>query len=209
MVVHFTMKRYALLAARGGRILAQSIGEYRNVEGVTLVRLDVLMAVQFGPVLQRDLSIAFCVCPSVMSRIVSALEKHGYVVRTKMPGDRRQRIVEITPRGRWVVDPLYDGVLAEVEGISLQYAVEDQLQMDWGHVFDEHHVAQAPIDLTHNAADLVFAIGPTLRRLHPDDYFDGPYPPKPLVPVVPADSADLSRMMQCGKTAAPPCVRLT
>lgn len=197
MNIHFTMKRYVLLAARGARILAGDISEYRRVEGVTHVRLDVLMLLQRGPLLQRDLSIAFCVCPSVMSRIVSALEKHGYVARTKMPGDRRQRIVQITPRGCWVLDPLYDGILADAEGSSLQFAIEDQLRVDWGHVFDRHHVSQGPLPAMNNCDDsgLIFEIGPTLRRIAPAIYFDND-PDWQTTPAVPTDSETLERLLR-------------
>lgn len=164
MVIYFNMKRYVLVAARTGRAIARVLAEELEEPGITYVRLDVLLLLRDGPLLQRDLSIAFCVCPSVMCRILGALEKLGYVKRTKLPGDRRQRIVEVTDAGLAVVARLdFEG---DCEGASIQFDVEEDVRIEWHTLFKQHHVAAEPLTL-QDSAELIFELIPTLRRTPP------------------------------------------
>ena len=71
--------------------------------GLTAARFDMLYAVQsrgrWGT-LQSQLRRTLGVCASVVSRMLKAMERLGYVKREKTRGDTRQRTVTLTNRGR-------------------------------------------------------------------------------------------------------------
>lgn len=56
-----------------------------------------------GPCRQRELSDYFEVDPAAVSRMLSSLEKRGYVVRRVDGARRRRDLVEVTPVGREAV----------------------------------------------------------------------------------------------------------
>jgi DNA-binding MarR family transcriptional regulator len=68
-----------------------------------------------GPTSQRDLVTASGFDKAAIMRAVDDLEKAGYAVRRSVPGDRRVREVEITPRGLEVFDEAHEraGVIAD------------------------------------------------------------------------------------------------
>jgi DNA-binding MarR family transcriptional regulator len=66
-------------------------------------RYDMLTAiVRYPKILQRDLRRVLGVVPATVCKMLCALEDLGYVERREAR-DRRQRIVEITPKGRWAI----------------------------------------------------------------------------------------------------------
>jgi DNA-binding MarR family transcriptional regulator len=71
--------------------------------GLTAARFDLLYALHSNGrrgALQRDLRHTLGVCPSVVSRMLKALETLGYVSRERPPTDTRQRRVTLTNEGR-------------------------------------------------------------------------------------------------------------
>ena len=64
--------------------------------------------VQSGPINQRDLGTAVGMDKAMIVRVVDDLEKAGLAVRKPIPGDRRVRNVEITPRGLEMFDTAHD-----------------------------------------------------------------------------------------------------
>ncbi|BDH05817.1 MarR family winged helix-turn-helix transcriptional regulator [Streptomyces seoulensis] len=68
--------------------------------GIELRHFAVLIVlVDRGPTVQRDLAAATGSDKAAIMRIVDDLERRGLAVRKGVPGDRRVRAVEITPQG--------------------------------------------------------------------------------------------------------------
>ncbi|HET6740369.1 MAG TPA: MarR family transcriptional regulator [Kribbella sp.] len=73
--------------------------------GIELRHFAVLIVlVNQGPTMQRDLAAATGSDKAGIMRIVDDLERKGLAVRNAVPGDRRARSVEITPKGLELFD---------------------------------------------------------------------------------------------------------
>ncbi|GAA3047415.1 MarR family winged helix-turn-helix transcriptional regulator [Streptomyces glomeratus] len=73
--------------------------------GIELRHFAVLIVlVDRGPTVQRDLAAATGSDKAAIMRIVDDLERRGLAVRKNVPGDRRARAVEITPQGVEIFD---------------------------------------------------------------------------------------------------------
>lgn len=73
--------------------------------GIELRHFSVLIVlVNQGPTVQRDLAAATGTDKAGVMRVVDDLERKGLAVRKAVPGDRRVRAVEITPRGMELFD---------------------------------------------------------------------------------------------------------
>ena len=76
-----------------------------ELAGLTPTQLAALATVErAGPLRLGDLAAAERIAPSTLTRLVSALEEHGYVERCAVPGDARASTLAITPRGREVLE---------------------------------------------------------------------------------------------------------
>src|SRR6478735_3656611 len=90
--------------------------------GIELRHFAVLLVlVNRGPTVQRDLAAATGSDKAGIMRVVDDLERKGLAVRKSVPGDRRVRAVEITARGLEVFDsvhvaaePLAERLVAEL-----------------------------------------------------------------------------------------------
>ncbi|MFB7502087.1 MarR family winged helix-turn-helix transcriptional regulator [Streptomyces broussonetiae] len=90
--------------------------------GIELRHFAVLIVlVDRGPTVQRDLVAATGSDKAGVMRIVDDLERRGLAVRKNVPGDRRVRAVEITPQGVELFDaahvaaePLAECLVAEL-----------------------------------------------------------------------------------------------
>lgn len=68
--------------------------------GVELRHFAVLLVLmEHGPTMQRDLAAATGSDKAMVMRVVDDLERRGLAERKTVPGDRRARAVEITPQG--------------------------------------------------------------------------------------------------------------
>ncbi|MFF9155202.1 MarR family winged helix-turn-helix transcriptional regulator [Streptomyces sp. NPDC014846] len=86
--------------------------------GIELRHFAVLIVlVDRGPTVQRDLVAATGSDKAGVMRIVDDLERRGLAVRKSVPGDRRVRAVEITPQGEELFDAAH--VAAEPLGERL------------------------------------------------------------------------------------------
>ena len=91
--------------------------------GIELRHFAVLIVlVDRGPTVQRDLVAATGSDKAGIMRVVDDLERKGLAVRKSVPGDRRVRAVEITPKGLELFDaahvaaePLAERLVAELE----------------------------------------------------------------------------------------------
>lgn len=72
--------------------------------GVTHAGINVLDALEDGPLTQHSLAARCAVQDQTMSRIVDGLERAGHVVRRRDPGDRRRVLVGRTASGAAVLE---------------------------------------------------------------------------------------------------------
>jgi DNA-binding MarR family transcriptional regulator len=90
----------ALLLRRAHWRVAGVMTEALRPLGIELRHFAVLLVlVDRGPTVQRDLAAATGSDKAGIMRVVDDLERMGLAVRKAVPGDRRVRAVEITPRG--------------------------------------------------------------------------------------------------------------
>ena len=81
------------------------MGEALRPLGVELRHFAVLIVlVNRGPTVQRDLAAATGTDKAGIMRVVDDLERKGLAVRKPVAGDRRVRAVEITPKGLKLFD---------------------------------------------------------------------------------------------------------
>ncbi|WP_329183184.1 MarR family winged helix-turn-helix transcriptional regulator [Actinacidiphila glaucinigra] len=86
---------------RAGAVMAEALRPL----GIEIRHFAVLMVlVDRGPTVQRDLAAATGSDKAGVMRIVDDLERKGLAVRRAVPGDRRVRAVEITPAGLELFD---------------------------------------------------------------------------------------------------------
>ncbi|MFF3945670.1 MarR family winged helix-turn-helix transcriptional regulator [Streptomyces sp. NPDC001902] len=98
------------------------MGEALRPLGIEVRHFAVLMVlVDRGPTVQRDLAAATGSDKAGIMRVVDDLERKGLAVRKGVPGDRRVRAVEITPAGVELFDaahvaavPLAEQLVAEL-----------------------------------------------------------------------------------------------
>ncbi|MGW6404545.1 MarR family winged helix-turn-helix transcriptional regulator [Streptomyces sp. NPDC055134] len=90
----------ALLLRRAHWRAAGVMTEALRPLGIELRHFAVLLVlVDRGPTVQRDLGSATGSDKAGIMRVVDDLERMGLAVRNAVPGDRRVRAVEITPQG--------------------------------------------------------------------------------------------------------------
>jgi DNA-binding MarR family transcriptional regulator len=78
-----------------------------ELAGLTPTQLAALATVErAGPLRLGDLAAAEQIAPSTLTRLVSALEDHGYVERHSVPGDARAWTLAVTQRGHEVLDQI-------------------------------------------------------------------------------------------------------
>ncbi|MDX3239024.1 MarR family transcriptional regulator [Streptomyces sp. ME03-5709C] len=86
---------------RAGAVMVEALRPL----GIEMRHFAVLMVlVERGPTVQRDLAAAAGSDKAGIMRVVDDLERKGLAVRKSVPGDRRVRAVEITPAGLELFD---------------------------------------------------------------------------------------------------------
>ncbi len=123
-----------LLLRRAHWRAAAVMAEALRPLGIELRHFAVLIVlVDRGPTVQRDLAAATGSDKAGIMRVVDDLERRGLAVRKTVPGDRRVRAVEITPQGLELFDaahvaaePLAERLVAELESRRAR-AAEDLL----------------------------------------------------------------------------------
>ncbi|BCJ27348.1 MarR family winged helix-turn-helix transcriptional regulator [Actinocatenispora sera] len=111
-----------LLLRRAHWRAAAVMGEALRPLGIELRHFAVLIVlVNQGPMMQRDLAAETGSDKAGIMRIVDDLERKGLAVRKAVPGDRRARAVHVTPQGVELFDaahvaakPLAERLAAEL-----------------------------------------------------------------------------------------------
>ncbi|NOY67878.1 MAG: MarR family transcriptional regulator [Deltaproteobacteria bacterium] len=63
---------------------------------------------------------------STLTRIVEKLEKQGFIIRTRKPGNQRMVEVRLTETGRLIYQQLYNGTLQTISNLLEQVPAEKQ-----------------------------------------------------------------------------------
>ncbi|MFE7166775.1 MarR family winged helix-turn-helix transcriptional regulator [Streptomyces sp. NPDC057616] len=132
-----------LLLRRAHWRAAAVMGEALRPYGIELRHFAVLIVlVNEGPTVQRDLAAATGTDKAGIMRVVDDLERKGLAVRKGVPGDRRVRAVEITPQGLELFDavhvaagPMAEGLVAGMEPAETERLTE--LLTRFAHPADE------------------------------------------------------------------------
>ncbi len=142
-----TFKKLVLMAGYAARAFAKQFG-------LTPARIDLMLALQFGPTLQCHLARDLAVTPPVVSRMLAALEELGLVFRRKLEQDRRHRIVALTSWGKSTLETLFDGFFVDDGSITLQADSENMLVCDFKDTLTKGGLPVKPLHNVHNRSIL-------------------------------------------------------
>ena len=155
-----TAKRIYLLAGKIARCFA-------GLTGMTPARVDLLLLLREGELVQRDIGRLLCVCPSVITRLVNALQKLGLVRRRVPDEDRRLRLVSLTDKGTESFQDIFDGWFRDDDMANVEAAAEQTLADDWDEALTNARVRDDP-HMYRDQTDLVFTMS---RAVRATDYF--------------------------------------
>lgn len=88
------------LLSTAARLVERAWNQHLDTWGLNHASVPVLFLLMAGPLNQRTLASSSGVTEQTMSRIVTRLERLGYVVRQVDDGDARRRSLTLTPEGR-------------------------------------------------------------------------------------------------------------
>ena len=160
--MRFTFKRFVLLAGVSARALA-------SVADLTPQRVDLLLAIRLGPLVQKEIASELGVTQPVVSRMIYALEKLGMVERRNLPRDRRFKIVSLTAKGNHAIERLYDGFLPEGDMCTIESCAEDALLQDYWFDLTRAEVSAEPLS-QEDQRPLLTKLQPHIRRtIYPPD----------------------------------------
>ena len=97
--------------------------------GMSFIRAKALRRIAGGPLTMRELAAGLGTDPPYTTVVVDDLERRGLVVRAVRPGDRRSKIVSITPPGREQAR-LADQILAAPPGPVRELPAADLAMLD-------------------------------------------------------------------------------
>ena len=97
--------------------------------GMSFIRAKALRRIAGGPLTMRELAAGLGTDPPYTTVVVDDLERRGLVVRAVRPGDRRSKIVSITPAGREQAR-LADQILAAPPGPVRDLPAADLATLD-------------------------------------------------------------------------------
>lgn len=110
---------------RAGAVMSEALRPL----GIELRHFAVLIVlVDRGPTVQRDLAVATGSDKAGIMRVVDDLERKGLAVRKAVPGDRRVRSVEITPQGVELFDAAHVAAAPLAERLVAQLAPGEREQ---------------------------------------------------------------------------------
>jgi DNA-binding MarR family transcriptional regulator len=97
--------------------------------GMSFIRAKALRRIAGGPLTMRELAAGLGTDPPYTTVVVDDLERRGLVVRAVRPGDRRSKIVSVTPSGQEQAR-LADQILAEPPGPVRDLPAADLAALD-------------------------------------------------------------------------------
>ena len=94
-------KSLGYLTGLASRLLNNTLGKRFQEAGIELTAEQwgaIILLLNSDAMTQGQLGERLCLEKSSVSRLVSGLERRGWVVRTKSPGDSRHKLVSPTPK---------------------------------------------------------------------------------------------------------------
>ena len=107
-----------------GRMAYQGFQDFLEAHDVTLAGLHVLGTLRDGPRAQVDVAARCGVKTQTAGRTIARLVDSGLVTRRRDPEDRRRQLVELTDKGRAVLDTVSD----ESRQRALESSLFDELE---------------------------------------------------------------------------------
>jgi len=104
----------------------------QHQSGITTLQYGILRIIEHGPETITEISKRQMLDPSTLVPAVDALERNGFVRRTKDPKDRRRTPVEILPKGQALLTsfPMLDEEDKLVQALSQMSADRQQALVD-------------------------------------------------------------------------------
>ena len=97
--------------------------------GMSFIRAKALRRIADGPMTMRELAAALGTDPPYTTVVVDDLERRGLVTRTVRAGDRRSKIVSITPSGTGQAD-LAERILSDAHRPVRELPADDLEALD-------------------------------------------------------------------------------
>ena len=114
-------------------VIHNEISFYLNQFQLTLGKFNILMAVEVHGkgigIRQVEISNHLIVTPSNMTKLVDKLENEGLVSRSALEGDRRVNLIRITPKGKKLLDSLWEGYDSLLKKMMGTLTKEQQKQL--------------------------------------------------------------------------------
>jgi DNA-binding MarR family transcriptional regulator len=121
-------------------IIHSDIASYLKDFQLTPGKLNILIAIkhhgQDKGIRQVEISRHLIVTPSNMTKLVDKLEKEGLVTRSSLEGDRRVNIVQITDKGKALLEQIWEGYNNRLKALFAKVEPNKQkllssLLIDW------------------------------------------------------------------------------
>ena len=113
--------------------------------GLTAARFDMLTAISrfpLGSTWQRELVGMLGVTRATISRMLGSLEKLGLLTRRKCPRDRRQRVVELTQKGRIYLQRATRAFIGSgAAQLAVDCALSENRAWNWSLCFEQMELA--------------------------------------------------------------------
>lgn len=106
-------------------LLNYRVGARLDLRDVDLDSLDYVF--QHGPLSPTVLASRIGLHPATMTGVLDRLERGGWIVRERDPGDRRSVLVRASPERAGEVYRLYDGMNDRIDVLCAEY---DQAQLE-------------------------------------------------------------------------------
>lgn len=179
-----SFKKLGLMSAHAARAWAKQVW-------LTPQRAEVLVQLHRDPLIQRDLALVLGVTRSVVSRLVTALEKLGLVRRKGVKGDRRLRLVTLSDHGISLVNALIEEDLPEPMGMGLHVTADLELLERYGPQvlgsaeqkggMEEALLRQEPMGVLRANAGMYKEPAPQLPRARAPERAPWRWPPRKVV----------------------------
>ena len=113
--------------------LYNNISAYLNKYGLTPAKMNVLMITkhqgQAKGISQVDIGKRLMVTASNMTRLLDKLEREGLINRSALAGDRRVKIIKVTPKASKLLDMMWPGYQTRLKALANEMPKEDQKVM--------------------------------------------------------------------------------
>lgn len=115
-------------------VVKKRAGDYFRRHKVTDVQYNVLVLIKHqgadtGGLTQVELSRMLLVNRGNVTTLIDRMEKAGLVARTPVAEDRRCNLIQLTEKGRRLVDKVEEGYLEEIRRMSECLSEEEQVAL--------------------------------------------------------------------------------